>query len=78
MSQREFTGWMDFYRAHPFDDLHRFHRPAALIAQSMAGGDIAPRLNWLAPQPPDPALEGFDEADRNTLAAFGLRPPQKG
>lgn len=71
MTQKEFHTWMEFYRNHPFDDFHRYHRPAALISVSMAGGDIKDRLEWLAPEPiPD----GLNEADLATIRAFGFKP----
>jgi hypothetical protein len=69
MSQAEFDRWSQFYRDYPFDDLHRYHRPAALISVSMAGGEIQDKLNWLHPEPlPD----GLSLADVNTMKAFGL------
>lgn len=70
MTQREFRDWMTFYRAHPFDDMHRFHRPAALVAQSMRGGQIQPLLDWL--HPPEWA-EDFAQSDINTLRALGIK-----
>ena len=73
MSTAEFAAWAEFYRRHPFCDLHRYHRPAALVSVSLAGGDIADRLDWLAPQPPPP---GMTAADLRTLRAFGLTPPE--
>lgn len=69
MSNREFLAWHDFYKAQPFDDFHRFHRPAALVAQTIGGGDMQARLNWLQP---DPAMAGMTDADAQTLAAFGF------
>jgi hypothetical protein len=52
---------------YPFDDFHRFHRPAALLSVSMAGGDVQDRLDWLAP---DPAEAGMSAADRRTVRAM--------
>jgi hypothetical protein len=75
MSQAEFDRWSQFYRDHPFDDLHRYHRPAALISVSMAGGEIQDKLNWLHPEPlPD----GLSLADVNTMKAFGLSQESRG
>lgn len=48
MTQAEFEGWIEFYRRWPFDDLHRFYRPAALVASSM-GGKVDQCLDWLQP-----------------------------
>lgn len=70
MSQAEFLEWIKFYRLFPFDDMHRYHRPAALIAQSMAGGDVKQKLDWLMPEP---VPEGMTVADYNTLKAFGIK-----
>lgn len=64
---------MDFYRSYPFDDLHRFHRPAALIASSFAGGRVDERLQWLQPEP---IPEGMTQADFNTFKAFGFDPKE--
>ncbi len=71
MSHAEFLSWADFYRRWPFDDFHRFHRPAALIAHSMGGGGqeaLRQRLDWLAP------LAGGDytDADRDLFRAAGV------
>lgn len=75
MTQAEYLTWLEFYRLYPFDDFHRFHRPAALISQSMAGGDIKQRLEWLQPEPiPD----GLNDADLRTIAAMGFKPSMKG
>jgi len=71
MSQAEFKQWVNFYRNYPFDDLHRYHRPAALISVSMAGGDVKERIEWLSPEPVPDGLEGSDVA---TMKAFGFSP----
>lgn len=68
MPQSEFEAWRAFYRMYPFDDYHRFHRPAALVARSMGGGDVQPLLNWLQP---DRGTAGMTDADMNTMRAFG-------
>ncbi len=77
MSQAEFQRWFDFYQMHPFDDLHRFHRPAALIARSMSGADIENMLDWLHPQYNDAAESEFSDADMNTFKALGIKPPKR-
>lgn len=74
MPLAEFDAWGQFYRRWPFDDLHRYHRPAALVSMSMAGGDIQEILDWL--QPPAWASD-YSDADLRTLRAFGLRPPER-
>ena len=47
MSVPEFVRWMQYYKRNPFDDLHRYHRPAALISVSMGGGDFVERMDFL-------------------------------
>jgi hypothetical protein len=74
MTVDEFRQWCEFYRDYPFDDFHRFHRPAALVSVSMAGGDIDKKLDWLQP-PPIP--EGMSTADVLTMRAFGFKQPGK-
>jgi hypothetical protein len=74
MTQAEFQRWIQFYREQPFDDFHRYHRPAALVSVSMAGGDIKERLEWLQPEAiPD----GLERADVATIKAFGFTPKAK-
>jgi hypothetical protein len=87
MSPGEFHAWAEFYKLWPFDDRHRYHRPAALIAGAMVG-DIGKRLDWLQPMPlpmePDRSLDeveveqtvdappGRTPADIASLRALGL------
>jgi hypothetical protein len=66
MSRREFEAWVAFYRMEPFDDMHRFHRPAALVAHSMGGAEVSDLLHWLQPR------DELDDIDRRTMRAFGL------
>lgn len=75
MPRTEFLAWAEYYRMWPFDDLHRYHRPAAMVAASMGGASVAERLEWLAPQP---RAHAYTDADLNTLQAFGFKPPRKG
>lgn len=74
-SEVELQGWREFYRLYPFDDYHRFHRPAALIAGMQSTNPqqaITGHLKWLQPEP---VLAEFGEFDMKTLKAFGLKPP---
>lgn len=51
MSLREFNSWISFYRLFPFDDAHRFYRPAALIAKSNGTkSSIRDLMEFLQPQ----------------------------
>ncbi len=74
MPEDEWLRWIEFYKHYPFDDYHRFYRPAAHIAQSMGGGEIDDHLAWLEKR--TRAAE-FSEADLNALKAFGLKPPMR-
>jgi hypothetical protein len=76
MTVPEFQAWVEFYKQNPFDDYHRYYRPAAHIAHSMAGGDIDLRLAWLERRPAAPS--GYSDADLATMRAFGVKPPTKG
>ena len=69
MSRSEFIRWQAFYALFPFDDLHRYHRPAVLVASAMSGDTdtMRDRLQWLQP---DPRTEGMSDADLNTFRAF--------
>jgi hypothetical protein len=78
MTDKEFQAWIEFYRHFPFDDFHRFHRPAALIASRGGTSDaLQSALAWLQPEPVDPALANYSAADLNTLRAFGIKPGAK-
>lgn len=77
MSQAEFERWFDFYRMHPFDDLHRYHRPAALVARTMSGGDIEQMMEWLHPKYNESNESGYSEQDLQTFKALGLEKPPK-
>ena len=85
MTESEFRSWQQFYQESPFDDLHRYHRPAAMLAQVQVGGDFSARLSWLAggsglnqDQDQFPHLsDEFTDADLRSFEALGL-PPRKG
>lgn len=68
MPAADIDGFRAFFELYPFDDLHRYHRPAALIASAF-GGKYEDRLGFLAPSPEDPTLS---EADRNVAKALGF------
>jgi len=55
---------------YPFDDLHRYHRPAAAIAATM-GGKLEQILQYLSPQP---APNQGTDADRDIARALGFVP----
>ena len=59
MPVRDFHEMREFYRLFPFDDFHRFHRPAALVANAMSSAKTEELLRWLQP---DPSEEGWAEA----------------
>ncbi|QET71442.1 phage tail assembly protein T [Bordetella bronchiseptica] len=82
LTEAEFRSWQQFYQESPFDDLHRYHRPAAMLAQVQVGGDFPARLDWLVGgmglrQDDDqmPLLsDQFSEADLKSFAALGMKP----
>ena len=63
MSVPEFVRWMQYYKRNPFDDLHRYHRPAALVSVSMGGGDFIERVDFLRD-----SLEYESSSDYMTVA----------
>lgn len=69
-------GWREFYLLYPFDDLHRYHRPAALVASSFMSKNPADyrrqAIEWLQPKP---LVPNFGDVDMRTLNAFGVVPP---
>jgi hypothetical protein len=69
MPRPEFLWWVEFYKLYPFDDFHRHHRPAALVAQLAGGGEMQQKLDWLQP---DPRNADLSDADLATLRAFGF------
>lgn len=77
MSYTEFLRWFDFYQMNPFDDLHRYHRPAALVASSMCGEEVYKLVQWLHPDYAKPAESEYSEADLNTFKALGMTPPKR-
>ena len=76
MSMTEFLSWQEYYAEAPFDDHHRFHRPAVLVSSSMAGGDARDKFEFLVPMTQDEE-SGFSSADLKTLAAFGVKRKQE-
>ena len=83
MSHRELLSWKEFYRMRPFDDLHRYHRPAAVVASSLGGSkDIGKTIDLLVNDRQtiaqlEKAMSSgrFSDADMATFAALGMKPP---
>ncbi len=77
MSRAEFDRWVEFYRREPFDDQHRYHRPAAMVANGLPpyqGVEIADLLDYLRH---DTSVPELSQADKNTMRAFGINRPQR-
>lgn len=73
MSRDEFERWIEFYNRYPFDDVHRYHRPALAHAMMNGGLTVQETLEWLEdglPKAPQ------NDADANTLRALGLSRPK--
>ena len=68
MTRSEFVAWIQFYQRWPFDDFHRFHRPAALIASSMGGEEMQKLIDFLSPPV---HVRKFCELDEQILSRFG-------
>ena len=75
MSQSEFNDWQSFYLDSPFDDLHRYHRPAAWVAGNMSGVKISDSLEFLLNQTkPEPKEGEYTDIDQSVLAIFATPP----
>ncbi len=74
MTEDEWLRWIEFYKQNPFDDYHRFYRPAAHIARAMAGGEIEDHLAWLEKRV---VSASYSDADLQTMKAFGMKPPMR-
>lgn len=77
MTHKEFESWKEFYALRPFDDLHRYHRPAAVIAHSLGGGkDMGRTIDMLVNERKvtdamqKELAEGLSEADKATIQAL--------
>lgn len=76
MTLKEFESWKEFYALRPFDDLHRYHRPAAVVAHSMGGGDLSRTLDILIDERKQmdklaKEMEGqFTDADKASIKAL--------
>jgi hypothetical protein len=71
MTLPEFERWRSYYRARPFDDMARYHKPAALLATIAAGGK-KPVDYWLDFMVP-PVVS---DVDASIYRAFGLKVPR--
>lgn len=74
MDQAELLEWVEFYKLFPFDDLHRFHRPAALVATAGAAPKdrmkaVAASVDWLQPEP---TLTGLSSVDVDMMRLMGF------
>lgn len=66
LTTAELHVWIEYFKRYPFDDLHRHHRPAALVARAMSGGEVDELLDWLSPQP-----DGMSAVDKSVIRALG-------
>lgn len=71
MTANEFESWRAYYRSRPFDDYHRFHKPAALLAAvgARSGKPLDYWLDFLVP----PTVS---DVDASVFRAFGLKVPR--
>lgn len=74
MSYPEFYKWISFYNDFPFDDFHRYLRPAALVAAAsgsmgkISSESVTKILSWLEPEQ---IPEGINAADYSIIKALG-------
>lgn len=81
LPQAELDDWREYYRLYPFDDHHRYHRPAALIASNVGGimssnydmnAALRSNLEFLSPEP---LVSTTSDADITTMRTLGIKPP---
>lgn len=70
MSAVEFEHWQAYYAHSPFDDLHRYHRPAACQVSSFNGADFKDVVNFLVNTYEPVINDGLSDIDRSILKAF--------
>lgn len=77
MPHAELVSWREFFVLYPFDDFHRFHRPAALQSASHPGVKSANDVfnSQLMVLAPTNVETGFSDADMSVIKAFGGTPP---
>lgn len=70
MSAAEFVRWCSYYRQSPFDDRHRYMRPAALIAAGVYRSKKGPEyfLDYLQPRE-----SSYSSVDESVFRAFGVK-----
>ncbi len=78
LTPAELESWREFYLQFPFDDFHRYHRPAAFIATSQVSKSrdeaIQSALSWL--QPDLSPTDNYSDADLRTMKALGIKKPR--
>lgn len=71
MPRKDYEAFRQFYQLFPFDDHHRFHKPAAVIAASM-GMKMEDSMRVLDPPPNE---SGWSQAELNSFRSGGVTPP---
>jgi hypothetical protein len=66
MPDDERSSWIEFYTLYPFDDEHRYYRPAALIKANSDEG-FTKLLRFLQP---DPTAAHLSAVDQQIIAMF--------
>lgn len=79
MTIAEYRRWRAFYKQFPFDDRHRYYRPAALVRSGLGGVNLEQCMDFLEPSDSldlGSATGNYSEADLATLKALGKKPPR--
>jgi len=69
MTAPEFNAWVEFYKDFPFDDFHRYHKPA-LVASGRFFNEANDMLDYLQKPQVD---EELTDVDMSFLKLFGVR-----
>lgn len=77
MTSSEYRGWIDYFDRHPFDDLHRYHRPALADTLIRGGVEFDAALQWAGGTTPEAPREMTpEEADAITMRTLGVSRPK--
>lgn len=57
----ELADWIEFYRLFPFDDMHRFYRPAALLTKAQGVKASMSEIMRILQPDPLPLGDGYDD-----------------
>lgn len=70
LTNKEYLDWVAYYKSYPFDDFHRFHRPAALLVSRGKNEQLDAALKFLdinSVLPGEINMDEMSEADMSII-----------